>query len=152
MHINSKVRFLIEEYWKVIWLNDLYKLYKARVLWWKSVKFLSEEKKLELIDYFRDGIRKVDTWIVSKEFALESIKKDIMHREGYVTWVDRTEWWDKKVTHLYKWDFSNPWFPMCKRGRNRWDSYSIFRNNISKKGVCKICSRRADKNLDPITL
>lgn len=152
MHINSKVRFLIEEYWKVIWLKDLYKLYKTRVLGWKSVKFLSEEKKLELINYFNEWIRNVDRWITSKEDAIISMKKIIMHREWYVTWVDRTDGWDKRVTHLYKWDFQDPWLPMCKRWWNRWDSYSIFRNNISAKWICKICSRRADKNLNWIEL
>jgi len=75
-----------------------------------------------------------------------------MHRDWYITWVDRTEWGEKRVTHLYKWTFQDPWSPMCKRGWNRWDSYSIFRNNISKKWICKICEKRAKKDLDWITL
>ena len=59
---------------------------------------------------------------------------------------------NKRVSHLYKGDFSNPGYPMCKNGWNRdnGESYSIFRNNISKKGVCKVCLRRAKLNLNSI--
>lgn len=43
-------------------------------------------------------------------------------------------------------DFLNP---MCRRGWNRDNgkSYSIFRNNISDYGICKVCIRRAAKGL-----
>ena len=84
--------------------------------------------------------------------AILNIKEELMHRDWYITWVDRTDWGEKRVTHLYKWTFQDPWLPMCKRGWNRWDSYSIFRNNISKKWICKICEKRAKKDLDWITL
>ena len=64
------------------------------------------------------------------------------------------------VTHLYKGSFSEPGFPMCNRGwqRKQYDKngkiddyeYSIFRNNISNKGICKICLKRANSGLKPI--
>lgn len=63
----------------------------------------------------------------------------------YVTGVGRSPEETKKVTHLYKGSIDNPGLPMCKRGWNRGDGYSIWRNNISDKGICKICLRRANE-------
>lgn len=78
----------------------------------------------------------------------------------YVTGVFRGENGENLVTHLYQGSFSNPGNPMCSRGWNRkwfdvqgniedWE-YSIFRNNISNAGICKICFNRAVKGLLPI--
>lgn len=68
---------------------------------------------------------------------------------SYITGVDRSSNWMYKATHLYDGDFQDPGKPLCKDGYNRngW-GYSIFRNNISKKGICKVCKERADKWLD----
>lgn len=55
-----------------------------------------------------------------------------------------------KLAHLYKGTFANPGLPMCRRGWNRGDSYSIWRNNEGENGICKICMRRALKGLDGI--
>ena len=64
--------------------------------------------------------------------------------EGYITGLVRDPGADKtKVAHLYKGDFSDPGLPMCRRGWNRGDEYSIWRNNVGEKGVCRICLRRA---------
>jgi hypothetical protein len=64
--------------------------------------------------------------------------------EGYITGRDRTDDGDRKVTHLYHGDFGDPGLPMCKRGWNGdLGGYSIWRNNIGPKGVCKVCLRRA---------
>lgn len=61
-----------------------------------------------------------------------------------ITGMDRCTRGDRLVTHLYDGTFTNPGLPMCKRGWNRGaDGYSIFRNNISRRGVCKVCERRA---------
>jgi hypothetical protein len=65
--------------------------------------------------------------------------------EGYIPGRDRTDDGDQKVTHLYHGDFSDPGLPMCKRGWNAdlGGGYSIFRNCIGPKGICKVCLKRA---------
>ena len=70
--------------------------------------------------------------------------------EGYLPGMFRGDNGDDKVTHLYKGNFADPGLPMCKRGWQYGDSYSIFRNNISKRGICKVCLRRALKGLDGV--
>lgn len=78
----------------------------------------------------------------------------------YVTGVFRGDNGQNMVTHLYQGNFSEPGFPMCSRGWNRkwfdekgeiedWE-YSIFRNNISSPGICKVCFRRALEGKSPI--
>lgn len=71
--------------------------------------------------------------------------------EGYISGQSRDHNDDHKVTHLYKGTFSDPGAPMCKRGWNRDEGtgYSIWRNNISPVGLCKICVRRAMEGRDP---
>lgn len=58
---------------------------------------------------------------------------------------------ERKVTHLYELGENNMDFrnPMCRRGWNRDDgqSYSIWRGQISDRGLCKICVRRAAAGL-----
>lgn len=54
MHINSKVRLIIEDYWNLIWIKNLYKLYKTRVLKIKSIKEISDLKKENIISEFKD--------------------------------------------------------------------------------------------------
>jgi hypothetical protein len=78
----------------------------------------------------------------------------------YITGVFRGDNGENMVTHLYDGDFSNPGYPMCSRGWNRkwYDKdgkiedyeYSIFRNNISNVGICKVCLKRAEKGLQSI--
>lgn len=71
---------------------------------------------------------------------------------GYITGQSRDHDDDHKVTHLYKGTFDEPGLPMCKRGWNRDNgtAYSIWRNNISPGGICKICLKRAIENKEPI--
>lgn len=54
---------------------------------------------------------------------------------------------------LYKGDFSDPGLPMCRKGWNRdnGQSYSIWRGNMGRNGVCKICLRRARAGLGGMT-
>ena len=72
----------------------------------------------------------------------------------YITGMNRTyhNEADACATHLYDGDFSDPGLPLCKWGWNRDEgqSYSIWRGNVSKRGICKICKRRADKGLDGV--
>lgn len=78
---------------------------------------------------------------------------------NYVTGVFRGEGGENQVTHLYRGTFEEPGYPMCSRGWHRryyddngnlidWE-YSIFRNNRSKAGLCKVCERRANEKLEP---
>ena len=68
--------------------------------------------------------------------------------DGYIPGLGR-DYPHPRIAHLYKGDFSNPGLPMCRKGWNRDGgvSYSIWRNNVGKKGICKICLRRALKGL-----
>lgn len=74
--------------------------------------------------------------------------------DGYIPGQDRNNSPQalRKVAHLYKGTFNNPGLPMCKIGWNRDEgtSYSIWRNNISPAGICKVCLRRALKGLDGV--
>jgi hypothetical protein len=66
--------------------------------------------------------------------------------------MDRSAKGNSLVIHLYDGDFHDPGLPMCMRGWNRDNntSYSIFRNRMSKRGLCKICELRAAKGLKGI--
>ena len=83
-----------------------------------------------------------------------------MSDNQYISGVFRGDGGDKMVTHLYKGTMSDPGHPMCGRGWQRkyfnkdgklidWE-YSIFRNNHSEAGMCKVCERRAAEGLPPI--
>lgn len=65
--------------------------------------------------------------------------------EGYISGADRSPESERLVTHLYKGTFAKPGLPMCSRGWNRFNGteYSIWRNMVSTKGICKVCLRRA---------
>ena len=55
------------------------------------------------------------------------------------------------VAHLYKGTFHDPGDPMCRLGWNRKEyGYSIWRGVIGHAGICKMCLRRASKNLEPV--
>lgn len=69
--------------------------------------------------------------------------------EGYITGLGR-DVPHPKLAHLYKGSFEDPGLPMCYYGWNRGDRYSIWRNNIGERGICKICLKRANKGLDGV--
>lgn len=74
----------------------------------------------------------------------------MIRNDGYITGVGRSpEEARNRVTHLYEGPFHDPGRPLCRRGWNRDDGrgYSIWRNNVSEKGICKVCQRRADAGL-----
>ena len=81
--------------------------------------------------------------------------------KNYILGMFRGDNGDNMVTHLYLGTFSSPGHPMCSRGWQRvWRDqngkvedyeYSIFRENISSAGICRICLKRAQKGLDPIS-
>lgn len=58
-------------------------------------------------------------------------------------------------THLYDGTFGDPGLPLCRYGWNRMPydySYSIWRGQVSKKGICKLCKKRADMGLDGVKI
>lgn len=67
--------------------------------------------------------------------------------DGYRPGMDRSPEGGNRVTHLYTIgkDIMDFQLPMCFRGWNRdnGESYSIWRGNISNKGICLICFKRA---------
>ncbi len=65
---------------------------------------------------------------------------------GYITGLGR-DYPHPPLAHLYRGDFQDPGLPMCARGWNRGNEYSIWRGNQGKKGVCKVCLRRARQGL-----
>lgn len=54
---------------------------------------------------------------------ITSIKTEIP--EGYITGVFRGDNGQNMVTHLYHGTFHEPGLPMCKKGWQRGDEYSI---------------------------
>ena len=69
---------------------------------------------------------------------------------NYVPGQDRND--GNLVAHLYKGTFDRVGDPMCVLGWNRCNgmSFSIFRNNIPKAGICRVCIRRAKAKLRPV--
>jgi len=55
-------------------------------------------------------------------------------------------------SHLYKGTFTDPGLPMCRYGWNRdkGTSYSIWRGNVGRKGICRTCLKRALAGLPPV--
>lgn len=55
-----------------------------------------------------------------------------------------------RLAHIYKGTFDKPGDPLCRYGWNREDgkAYSIWRNNVGRDGICKICAKKA-KTLFP---
>lgn len=72
--------------------------------------------------------------------------------DGYIPAISRQAAKGPKRSHLFKGTFKDPGLPMCGWGYSRYSIgyYSIFRNDIGEKGICKICMRRAKKGLDGV--
>ncbi len=84
-----------------------------------------------------------------------------MTNQPYISGVFRGEGGEYMVTHLYAGTFDEPGALFCSSGWQRkyfdkdgnlidWE-YSIFRNNYSKAGICKVCLKRATAGLPPVT-
>lgn len=69
--------------------------------------------------------------------------------DGYVVGLGR-DYPHPKTAHLYKGTFAAPGRPMCKRGFNRGDGYSIWRNSFGDYEVCAVCLRRAHQGKDAL--
>jgi hypothetical protein len=73
----------------------------------------------------------------------------------YVTGLDRSTKWggrvgDHMVAHLFDGDFGEPGKPLCRAAYDKWGGWSIWRNNVGAKGICKVCKRRADQGADGV--
>ncbi len=66
--------------------------------------------------------------------------------EGYIPGLGR-DFPAPPLAHLYQGDFKDPGLPMCARGWNRGDEYSIWRGREGKRGICRVCLRRAYQGL-----
>ena len=62
MHINSKLRFIIDLYWQKLWWTvfSLYDLYKERVLYIEKASELDDDHKRELIRDFSKWVSELD--------------------------------------------------------------------------------------------
>lgn len=71
--------------------------------------------------------------------------------EGYIIGLGR-DYPYPFISHLYQGSYAKPEGPMCHYGANRdnGDGFSIWRGNVGKRGVCKICMKRARAGLDHI--
>jgi len=68
--------------------------------------------------------------------------------EGYITGMDRSkDWLDSLSAHIYAGTFDAPEYGLCKRSMDSGGGFSIFRNNVGRKGICKICMRKLMRNL-----
>lgn len=81
---------------------------------------------------------------------IENIIKKLHNCElnGYITGMNRSvTWTDSLVAHIYRGTFNEPENGLCKKSMDENGGYSIFRNNIGRKGICKICLRNLIKEL-----
>ena len=80
--------------------------------------------------------------------SIEILRQAYGFPKGYITGLGR-DYPYPRLAHLYEGTFQNPGNPMCRHGWNRDNeqSYSIWRNNDGRDGICKICLRRAIKGL-----
>lgn len=69
----------------------------------------------------------------------------------YVEAVGRNPGEEKGRSHLYLLE-DGEYTPMCEFGWNRSDGerFSIFRGWRGHRGLCRTCSNRAEKGLEPI--
>jgi len=68
----------------------------------------------------------------------------------YITGMARING-ESRVSHLFDGNFSDPGKALCMWAYDEYDEYSIFRGNVSRKGICRICKRRADKGLEGVS-
>ena len=71
--------------------------------------------------------------------------------KGYITGMDRSKnWVDQLVAHIYAGSFNEPEYGLCKWSMTETGYFSIFRNNVGRKGICKICLKKLEKSLAPL--
>jgi len=69
MHINSKLRYVIDLYGKEIGIPWLYDLYKKNVLKVESAKDIIWDNKVQIIESFKYWLTQVQTWEIDKHTA-----------------------------------------------------------------------------------
>lgn len=70
----------------------------------------------------------------------------------YIEAIGRNPGEEKNHSHLYAVDDNGDYLPMCRYGWNRsnGEAFSIFRGWRGRKGLCRMCKKKAEKNLPPV--
>lgn len=69
--------------------------------------------------------------------------------DGYITGMDRSvDWTESLVAHIYRGEFDAPTEGLCAYSMDEDGYFSIFRNNIGRKGVCRICLKKLMKEIN----
>jgi len=71
---------------------------------------------------------------------------------GYIEAIGRNPGEGNNHSHLYAIDVNGDLWPMCIYGWNRSDGerFSVLRGYVGKRGLCKICSKRAKEEKPPV--
>ena len=117
---------------------------------------ITTEQAVKHLDYLlkanraQERERKRDKKIADAESANREFYSRMLPK-GYIAGLGR-DYPHPRLAHLYKGDIDDPGLPMCKRGWNRDNgtSYSIWRNNYGRDGICTVCVKRAFKGLDGV--
>lgn len=75
MNINQKLRYMVNTYWDLIWIKNLYTSYKKYVLKVWNASSVPERKKQKLIQSFAWWIEELEDMRIDKKQA-----KQIMER------------------------------------------------------------------------
>ena len=64
MNRYQKLRYLVNEYWNLLWIDNLYELYKSKIWNIKSSKEFKEWIIDSLIESFSFGIKWINDWFI----------------------------------------------------------------------------------------
>lgn len=81
---------------------------------------------------------------------MTSVIKKLEHGElkGFITGMDRSvDYTEGLVAHIYRGTFDEPTEGLCAYSMDKDGYFSIFRNNVGRKGVCRICLKKLMKEL-----
>ena len=77
MNSNQKLRYLINRYWEVLNIDNLYENYKLRVFKVKKGSEIPEETKLLHIEQFKYGLQALAEWMDDIKEVRENILKKL---------------------------------------------------------------------------
>jgi len=77
MNRYQKLRYLVNFYWDLLWIDNLYELYKTKIWKIKSSKELKDWIIDALIESFSFGIRWIDNWFIEKQKEKDRILNSI---------------------------------------------------------------------------
>jgi hypothetical protein len=85
-------------------------------------------------------ITNTEKWALKKEKIVRLLENGSL--SGYIIGVDRKSYRETLVSHIYKGSFENPEYGLCKWSMDKYGGFSIFRNIVGKKGICKLCLKK----------